>query len=178
MLLNNKINKINNYKIIKCTKEEYIYYKLKYEDANYKVYPLYYLGGTRDFGFHKQKITCNNLWNPHTIYTQVFEEDGFYSSYKFWCPKCYSLCKTNDYYENQAKALIVDLEEYGNVKKIAEYSNKILIISKNMPIPKKELFKKELSIGKRVFKNYKKWINNIEKVNNEFFMKFIYRRFL
>jgi hypothetical protein len=175
MLLNDKMQK---YLIIKCTKEEFIYYKLKYEDANYKVCPLYYLGGTRDFGFHKQKITCNNLWNPHTIYTQVFEEDGFYSSYKFWCPKCYSLCKTNDYYENQAKALIVDLEEYGNVKKIAEYSNKILIISKNMPIPKKELFKKELSIGKRVFKNYKKWINNIEKVNNEFFMKFIYRRFL
>lgn len=175
MLLNDKMQK---YLIIKCTKEHFIYYKLKYEDANYKVYPLYYLGGTRDFGFHKQKISCNNLsWKPHTIYTQVFEEDGFYSSYKFWCPKCYSLCKTNDYYENQAKALIVDLEEYGNVKKIAEYSDKILIISRTIPMPKKELFKKELSIGKRVFKNYKKWINNIEKVNNEFFMKFIYRRF-
>ena len=163
MLLNDKVQK---YLIIKCSKQEYIYYKLKYDDANYKVYPLYYLGGTQDFGFHKQKITCHNLCNPHKIYTKVFDEDRLYSSYNYWCQKCYLLCKTTDYYENQAKALIIDLE-YGNVKKIAEYANRILIISKNIPIPKKDLFINELSIGKRVLKNYKKWIHNIKKVNNE-----------
>ena len=149
-------------------KEEFIYYKLKYEDANYKVCPLYYLGGTRDFGFHKQKITCNNLsWNPHTIYTEVFEEDGFYSSYNYWCPKCYSLCKTNDYYENQKKALIINLE-HGNVKKIATYFNYIIIISRNKQLPKKELFESKLSIGKHTLKNYNKWVCNIKKINSEF----------
>ena len=33
MLLNDKVQK---YLIIKCSKQEYIYYKLKYDDANYK----------------------------------------------------------------------------------------------------------------------------------------------
>ena len=160
-------NKTKNYKIIKCTKEEYIYYKLKYEDANYKVYPLYYLGNTNDFLFHNQKITCHNLYfSPHTIYTSVFEEDE-YSSFNYWCPKCFTMCKTNDYYENQKKALIINLE-HGNVKKIATYFNYIIIISRNKQLPKKELFESKLSIGKHTLKNYNKWVCNIKKINSEF----------
>ena len=108
-----------NYKIFENElKTNFIYLKLKYEDANYKIIPLYIKHLELD-EFTINKIICFNSTPKHTIYVGVRENsESYVTEFYYDCPIC-------------DKTIL--LGDESRFKPHCEFSNKFLFIDVGNP---------------------------------------------
>jgi len=137
---------INEQRIIEGTKEDYIYFLLKYTQFYpYRIFPLYEI---KDDGIHKL-IKCNSCKKNNN----VIPKDGYnFTGEYFHCIYC-SCYNSSDKFNNF------------NERQLFVFTHKYVLVDELYKIKKNKIGDFYISPKKYRYKNL--WSKNIIKVNEE-----------